>query len=72
MHGPAASEFDPVASLDSKDPVKVRAGHASAAKRWGPRRVISLRDLDPDQRAAIIELVEVARKYARLTAERSS
>ncbi len=51
----------------TKDPVKVRAGAIGAAKRWGPPRVVSLRDLDPDSRAFIAELIEVARRNRKAT-----
>lgn len=52
------------AVLDSRDPVKVRAGRAGSLKRWGPPRTIRLDDLAPEQRAFIVELVEVARRNA--------
>jgi hypothetical protein len=35
------------------------------AKRWGPPRTIDLRELPPEQRAFIAELVAVARKHAQ-------
>lgn len=44
-----------------KDPVKVRAGHASAARRWGPPRRLNIGDLTPAQRQVVLALVEAQR-----------
>lgn len=57
---------------DVKNPAKVRAGKAAMRKRWGPPRVIRLDDLDPSQRAFIVELVEVARRNAARTPDESA
>jgi hypothetical protein len=39
------------------------------ARRWGPPRLIRLHDLEPEQRAFIAELVEVARRNAQRAPE---
>lgn len=33
--------------MSAKDPAKVRAGKIGMARRWGPRRVVRLDQLDP-------------------------
>lgn len=40
-------------------------GRLGMRKRWGPPRTINLRDLPPEQRAFIAELVDVARRHAK-------
>lgn len=50
------------AVLDSKNPVKVRAGKLGADVRWGPEpRAIRLDDLTDAQRRLVIALVAAAR-----------
>jgi hypothetical protein len=44
-----------------KNPLKIKAGHAGAAKRWGPPRHARLDDLPPEQRALVLALIEAAR-----------
>ncbi len=44
-----------------KDPVKVAAGKAGAAARWGVPRRLQLGDLTPDQRRLVLALVEAQR-----------
>ncbi len=47
----------------TKNPVKVKAGLASAAKRWGPEpRVVRLDELSPPQRRLVLALVDAARQ----------
>jgi hypothetical protein len=41
-----------------KNPAKVRAGRISAAKRWGPRRVVRLDDLNADERSVVLAIVD--------------
>ena len=45
-------------------PTSVAAGRRGAERRWGPPRVIRLDELAPEQRAFILELVEVAKRNA--------
>jgi hypothetical protein len=40
---------------------KARAGALGARKRWGPRRVVRLDDLTPEQRAVVMALVDAAK-----------
>ena len=44
-----------------RDPQKVAAGRASAAKRWGPPRVIRLDDMTAPQRRVILALIDAAK-----------
>lgn len=44
-----------------RDAQKVAAGHASAEKRWGPRRVVRLDDLTAPQRRVVLALIEAAK-----------
>jgi hypothetical protein len=47
--------------IQGKDPAKVRAGRASAAKRWGSApRVVRLDALTPDQRRLVLALINAA------------
>lgn len=52
--------------LELKDPVKVKAGQAGAAKRWGgpETKVVRLDDLTAPQRRLVLALVDAARKEA--------
>lgn len=44
--------------MQTKDPVKVRAGTIGARKRWGETpRVVRLESLDPRVRAAVLALI---------------
>lgn len=55
-----------------KDPRLVESGRRGALKRWGPPKTIRLDDLPPEQRAFIVELVEVARRNAARTGEEAA
>ena len=44
---------------------RTQVGRYGAQRRWGPPRVIRLDDLAPEQRAFIVELVEVAKRNAK-------
>ena len=44
-----------------KNPAKVRAGQISAEKRWGPRRVVRLDSLTPEQRRLVLALIDAAK-----------
>jgi hypothetical protein len=53
------------AVIDSKDPVKVRAGRIGAVKRWGTEPVaIRLDDLTPPQKRLVLALVAAAKQEA--------
>jgi hypothetical protein len=53
----------------TKDPAKVRAGQASARKRWGDTpRVVRIHDLTPPQRRLVLALVEAQRAAAAAAA----
>lgn len=53
------------AVTDSKDPAKVRAGQASARKRWGDTpRIVRIHDLTPPQRRLVLALIEAQRGAA--------
>ena len=45
----------------SKDPVKQRAGHIGARRRWGDPGVVRLDELTAPQRRLVLALVEAAR-----------
>lgn len=50
--------------LDStaKDPVRVRAGHIGATRRWGAEpRVVRIADLTSEQRRLVLALIDAAR-----------
>jgi len=50
---------------DTKNPIKVKAGHIGALKRWGPEpRTIRLDELSPPQRRLVQALVDAARREA--------
>ncbi len=52
-------------TIAAKNPVKVKAGLASAAKRWGPEpRVVRLDDLTAPQRRLVLALIDAARLEA--------
>lgn len=46
--------------MADKDPRRVAAGHKTALKRWGPRRVVRLTALPPDVANVIRALVAAA------------
>lgn len=51
----------------SKDPAKVRAGRASARKRWAdhtPRSVVRIADLAENERRLVMALIRAAREAA--------
>ncbi len=48
-----------------KDPRRVAIGRQAMRSRWGPPRVIRLDGLENEQRAFIVELVEVAKRNAK-------
>ena len=41
----------------TKDPLKVRAGQISAAKRWGTPATVRIDDLNPAVRQAVLALI---------------
>ena len=41
----------------TKDPLKVRAGQLSAAKRWGTQATVRIDDLHPAVRIAVLALI---------------
>jgi hypothetical protein len=48
-----------------KDPQKVRAGKASARKRWGETpRIVRLDALTDEQRRLVVALIDAAKKAA--------
>lgn len=51
----------PTAVSIPKDPVKVAAGKAGVAARWGVPRRVHLGDFDADERAAILAAIEAKR-----------
>jgi len=55
-------------STTRKNPAKVAAGYAAAAKRWGVFRFADISDFPPDERAAIHAAIE-ARRAARQARE---
>ena len=57
-------------TIATKNPVKVKAGLASAAKRWGPEpRVVRLDDLTAPQRRLVLALIDAAKKEASAVSE---
>lgn len=57
---------------DSGGSVFVESGRRGALKRWGPPRTIKLDGLAPEQRAFIVELVDVAKRNAKAVTEGQS
>jgi hypothetical protein len=55
-----------------KDPVKVAAGVAGAAARWGVPVRVRLDDFDPDERAAIHAAIAAKRAAKAVRAERET
>ncbi len=52
-------------TIETKNPVKVRAGRIGATKRWGTEpRVVRLHDLSDAQRRLVRALVDAARREA--------
>ena len=52
----------------AKNPLKVRAGQLSAAKRWGSQATVRIDDLHPTVRAAVLAMLradEAAKKATR-------
>ena len=56
-----------VDTVPAKNPLKVRAGQLSAARRWGTQATVRIDDLQPTVRAAVLALIranEAAKKAA--------
>jgi hypothetical protein len=56
-------DLAPADPAPAKNPRRVRAGLAGAAKRWGegPPRVVRLDDLTGPQRRVVLALIDAAR-----------
>jgi hypothetical protein len=55
----------------TKDPIKVRAGAIGAERRWGPRRVVRLDQLDTDT-ARLIRALLAQKEAAPVVSETST
>jgi hypothetical protein len=61
-----------VSATVQKNPVKVAAGRAGAAVRWGVPVRVRLDDFDADERSAILLAIEAKRAAKRVRAERGA
>ena len=52
-------------AIKPKDPRKIRAGRASALRRWGPDgRIVRLDSLDPVTREIVVSILRARRNAA--------